>query len=79
MQTHYPPHPGEDTTFSMTREAFDQRFLSLGMDRIGWGGKQLFVDTTDPKKVDLDAVTKEVARLLKESNEILSEKGKEEK
>ena len=47
MQTHYPPLDGEDTTFNMTREGFDQRFLHLGMDKLSWGGERILVDATE--------------------------------
>ena len=62
MQTHYPPHEGESTEFSMTREGFDQRFLKLGMDSVRWAGRRMEVDATDPESVDLA----EILRFLEE-------------
>lgn len=56
MQTHYPPLDGEDTTFHMTREGFDRRFLGLGMDRMAWGGKRILVDATILENIDADAL-----------------------
>ena len=53
MQTHYPPHDGESTEFHMTREGFDERFLKLKMDKLSWGGKQIFLDATYPEKIDI--------------------------
>ena len=53
MQTHYPPHEGESTEFHMTREGFDERFLKLKMDKLSWGGKQIFLDATYPEKIDI--------------------------
>ncbi len=53
MQTHYPPHDGESTEFHMTREGFDERFLKLKMDKLSWGGEQIFLDATYPEKIDI--------------------------
>ncbi len=64
MQTHYPPLPGEDTTFHMTREGFDQRFLHLGMDKAYWGGTHISVDATYPEKTDTDALVAQIAEIL---------------
>ncbi len=64
MQTHYPPLEGEDTTFHMTREGFDQRFLRLGMDKLSWGGKQILVDATVLENVDADALINQISEVL---------------
>ncbi len=56
MQTHYPPHPGESTAFSMTREGFDERFLKRRMDRMVWGGERIDLDATAPERIDTDAL-----------------------
>ena len=64
MQTHYPPLEGEDTTFHMTREGFDQRFLRLGMDKLSWGGKQILVDATVLENVDADQIIEEISSKL---------------
>lgn len=64
MQTHYPPLEGEDTTFHMTREGFDQRFLRLGMDRLSWGGPQIKVDATVLEKIDADAVIEQISNIF---------------
>ena len=64
MQTHYPPLEGEDTTFSMTREGFDQRFLHLGMDRLSWGGERILVDATAFENVDADALIGQISAML---------------
>ena len=64
MQTHYPPLEGEDTTFNMTREGFDQRFLRLGMDKLSWGGERICVDATILENIDADAILEEISSKL---------------
>ena len=64
MQTHYPPEDGEDTTFNMTREGFDQRFLHLGMDKLSWGGERILVDATVLENIDTDAIVEEITSKL---------------
>lgn len=66
MQTHYPPLEGESTVFHMTREGFDQRFLRLGMDQLGWGGKHLRIDATYPQELDMDGLLTQVQTALKD-------------
>ncbi len=60
MQTHYPPHPGESTAFSMTREGFDERFLKRRMDKMVWGGRRIDLDATEPDRIDADALIAEI-------------------
>ena len=64
MQTHYPPHPGESTAFSMTREGFDQRFLALSNDKLSWGGEVIRVDATDPDKIDRAALLARIRQIF---------------
>lgn len=64
MQTHYPPLEGEDTTFHMTREGFDQRFLRLGMDRLSWGGERIHVDATILEDIDADALIEQISAIF---------------
>lgn len=64
MQTHYPPLEGEDTTFNMTREGFDQRFLHLGMDKLSWGGERILVDATVLENIDADAIIEDISSKL---------------
>lgn len=64
MQTHYPPHDGESTEFHMTREGFDERFLKLKMDKLSWGGKQIFLDATYPEKIDVNVLKKEIREAI---------------
>ena len=66
MQTHYPPLEGEDTTFHMTREGFDQRFLRLGMDKLSWGGPQIRVDATVLEKIDADTIIGQISEIFAE-------------
>ena len=56
MQTHYPPHEGESTEFSMSREGFAERFLRRRMDVMTWGGRRIDLDTTDFEKVDVEGL-----------------------
>lgn len=67
MQTHYPPLEGEDTTFHMTREGFDQRFLRLGMDRLSWGGERILVDATVLENVDAAQIVARIRTALGEN------------
>lgn len=64
MQTHYPPLEGEDTTFHMTREGFDQRFLHLGMHELSWGGEKILVDATILENIDAEAIIEEISSKL---------------
>ncbi|MBR4863588.1 MAG: ATP-binding protein [Oscillospiraceae bacterium] len=64
MQTHYPPLEGEDTTFHMTREGFDRRFLHLGMDKAYWDGTRISVDATYPETIDTDGLIAQIAEIL---------------
>ena len=64
MQTHYPPLEGEDTTFHMTREGFDQRFLRLGMNKLSWGGEQIPVDATVLENIDADKLIEQIAAIF---------------
>ena len=60
MQTHYPPHEGESTEFSMTREEFNERFFRRKMDRMSWGGRRIDLDATDLSAIDVEALLKEL-------------------
>lgn len=64
MQTHYPPHEGESTEFQMTREGFDERFLKLKNDVLSWGGKVIKVDATNPEKIDITELIKQIRGYL---------------
>ena len=66
MQTHYPPHEGESTAFSMTREGFDRRFLGRKMDCLSWGGKAIRLDATYPEKIDMGDLIRQIEELLEE-------------
>jgi predicted kinase len=74
MQTHYPPLEGEDTTFHMTREGFDQRFLHLGMDRLSWGGERILVDATRLEDVDPEKIISRIRAALQMENPALMAK-----
>ena len=75
MQAHYPPHEGESTEFSMSREGFAERFLRRRMDVMTWGGRRIDLDTTDFEKVDVDALIRtleEEKSMQKEIIELIS-------
>lgn len=64
MQTHYPPHVGESTEFTMTREGFDERFLRRKMDRLSWGGESITLDATYPEKIEINDLICQIEKLL---------------
>lgn len=68
MQDHYPPLEGEDTTFHMTREGFDQRFLHLGMNKLSWGGEQILVDATVQENIDIDTLIEQISEKIGVNN-----------
>ena len=64
MQTHYPPHEGESTEFSMTREGFDMRFLHLQMDKLAWDGPCIRVDATYPERISLPELVERIKKII---------------
>ncbi len=66
MQTHYPPHAGESTAFSMTREGFDERFLRRKMDCLSWGGQSVTLDATYPERIDHTELIRRIEQMLRE-------------
>lgn len=64
MQLRYPPDQSNPEVFDMTREGFDERFMKLGMDRIGWGGKVIALDATYPWEIDMDALVRQITEAL---------------
>ena len=64
MQLRYPPDPSCPETFDMTREGFDERFLKLGMDRIGWQGNVIYLDATYPWEIKINEVVRQIAECL---------------
>ena len=64
MQLRYPPDPMQPEIFDMTREGFDERFLKLGMDKIGWRGNVVYLDATYPWKIDVNALIRQIAEGL---------------
>lgn len=67
MQTHYPPHEGEETAFFMSREGFDQRFVHRKMDCMAWGGLQITLDATHPETIQIGELVKAVEDGLSEA------------
>ena len=65
MQTNYPPHPGESTEFTMTREGFDERFIRLKMYQMTWGGARIDLDATYPEKIDVQALILQIESVWK--------------
>lgn len=60
----YPPLPGDDTTRSMTREYFADRFEKNGMADFQLSGARIDVDATDPEKTDVEKLIAEIRELL---------------
>ena len=63
MQTNYPPHEGESTEFTMTREGFDERFIRRKMDTMTWGGHRIDLDATHPETIDVDDLIRRIEAL----------------
>lgn len=66
LQEHYPPLPGDSTDYTMTREEFDEKFFRRGMAEFRCPGQRIDLDMTFPEQVDLSALCRQVAALLKE-------------
>ncbi len=64
MQDHYPPHPGEEISFSMSYEGFSWRFLERGMDELSWSGPSIRVDATYPGNIDVQQLTLKIREAL---------------
>lgn len=65
LQDHYPPHPGDPLTYSMTREEFAKKFEQLGMNEFRISrGTRIDVDATYPEKIDTEAVIEQIRQLL---------------
>lgn len=66
LQDHYPPMEGETTDYRMSREEFDEKFVSRGMDKFHCPGARITVDMTCPEQVDIDALVKEIRGMWRE-------------
>ena len=64
----YPPLPGDDTTRSMTREYFADRFEKNGMADFRLSGARIDVDATDPEKTDVEKLIADIRGFLKEDH-----------
>ena len=64
----YPPKEGDDTTRSMTREYFADRFEKNGMADFRLSGARIDVDATDPEKTDVEKLIAEIRGFLKEDH-----------
>ena len=65
LQEHYPPHPGDPLTYTMTREEFAMKFEQLGMNEFRISrGTRIDVDATYPEKIDTEAVIEQIRQLL---------------
>ena len=60
----YPPKEGDDTTRSMTREYFADRFEKNGMAEFVLKGVRIDVDATDLDKIDVAQIAADVKRAL---------------
>lgn len=65
LQEHYPPHPGDALTHTMTREEFANKFEKLGMNEFTVKGiRRIDVDATYPENIDADALIKNIQNIL---------------
>lgn len=64
----YPPLPGDDTTRSMTREYFADRFEKNGMADFRLSGARIDVDATDPEKTDVEKLIADIRGFLEEDH-----------
>jgi len=66
LQDHYPPLPGDNLEYEMTREEFRQKFEMLGMDQLQIkGGARITVDATDPGKINVSDLNSAIMDALK--------------
>ena len=66
LQDHYPPLPGDNLEYEMTREEFRQKFEMLGMDNLQIkGGARITVDATDPAKINVSDLNSAIMDALK--------------
>lgn len=66
VQDHYPPLPGENPRYTMTREEFEEKFFKRGMDRFSCPGARLELDTTDLDAVNIPELIASIRACLKE-------------
>ena len=65
LQEHYPPHPGDALTHTMTRDEFADKFEKLGMDKFNIKGiRRIDVDATYPERIDADALINSIKDIL---------------
>ena len=70
LQDHYPPWPGDNLEYEMTREEFREKFEMLGMDKLQIeGGARITVDATDPASIDVEELNERIIRALRETKE----------
>ena len=65
LQEHYPPHPGDDLEYAMTRSEFDEKFVKHGMGTFHCPGARIDMDMTDFSAISIEALTAQVGKLLK--------------
>lgn len=66
LQEHYPPHPGDALTHTMTRDEFADKFEKLGMDKFNIKGiRRIDVDATYPERIDADALISSIKDILR--------------
>lgn len=65
LQDRYPPLPGDSLDYTMTEEEFHEKFFKRGMAQFRCPGPRIDVDMTDFASVSLDALTAQVASLLR--------------
>lgn len=69
VQDHFPPHPGDNTDYAMTRAEFAEKFEKLGMADFRINGKRIEIDATHPEAIDVSALAAEIKQAFCEMNE----------
>ena len=66
LQDHYPPWPGDNLEYEMSREEFREKFEMLGMDKLQIeGGERITVDATEPWKINVEELNNAIMQALK--------------
>lgn len=65
LQEHYPPHPGDALTHTMTRGEFAEKFEKLGMNEFHVSGiRRIDADATYPELLDTEQLIRAVREQL---------------
>lgn len=64
LQHRFPPLEGDSVDYTMTREEFAEKFEKLGMDKFDVGGTRIEIDATNPGKIDIDDLIKQIKKCI---------------